>query len=133
MGPLSVIYTWSEDPACLPTASDAEEIVKNGVDIVLPWDPSLDAADSDEEEGSFGEEEKAREDVKKRRRVVRGHPQKLMLGLGAGAGAVLVIAIALAVYGSYGVRSARGHGIGDRITLERLLGVLGAWGWARFG
>ncbi|KIK68613.1 hypothetical protein GYMLUDRAFT_54217 [Collybiopsis luxurians FD-317 M1] len=121
MGPHSVIYTWSEDPEGLPNDSFAEEIVRDSSKVVIPWDPSLDIEEEDEKEANENSESDS--DIHRRRLAKRRRPALLLRSeviLGAGAGAVLFLAIALAMYNN---RSARS----DRLSLERVLGLLGAW------
>ncbi|KAJ3744251.1 rab-GTPase-TBC domain-containing protein [Lentinula detonsa] len=127
MGPYSIVYTWSEDPAKLPSDTEAESMVRDTSKVVFPWDPSLD------EDGEVVVEQDEKDsigDPKKRRRGFGdGRVLRPELMLSAGAGAVLVIAIALAMFSNRGTR-------GERVTLDRLLGFLGiwgAWGWNWIG
>ncbi|KAF9077239.1 rab-GTPase-TBC domain-containing protein [Rhodocollybia butyracea] len=122
MGPLSVVYTWSEDPAGLPRDADAANMVHDTSQLVYPWDPSLDE-DQAEDQPSSGEDKK----VQRQRRSKLPLPLLLRRSevvIGAGAGAVLVLAIALAVFGNRGTGGWRS----ERFPLERVLGFLGAWG-----
>ncbi|KAJ3767749.1 rab-GTPase-TBC domain-containing protein [Lentinula raphanica] len=123
LGPSSVVYTWSEDPAQLPPDDEAESMVKDPSKIVFPWDPSLNEDGDNSEEDEQNEKETTSDSYNRRRRFM---DRSLLLRrpelmLSAGAGAVLVIAIALAMVGSRGNR-------GERVSLDKLLGLLGIWG-----
>ncbi|KAJ3914947.1 rab-GTPase-TBC domain-containing protein [Lentinula edodes] len=121
MGPSSVVYTWSEDPAKLPSDTDAELMVRDTSRIVYPWDPSSNEDEDGEDDGE-GEKDIPGDSTKRRTRFGDGRVlRRPELVLSAGAGAVLVIAIALAMYSN---RISRG----ERLSLDRLLGLLGVWG-----
>ncbi|KAF5389626.1 hypothetical protein D9757_004176 [Collybiopsis confluens] len=119
MGLHSVVYTWSEDPACLPGDHFAEEIVGDSSSVVKPWDPSLEVDDGDDDEKD--ETPNGGEEMPKRERVGKTRLLRSDMILSAGAGAVLIVAIALAMYHSRGSRS-------ERLPLDKFLGFLGAWG-----
>ncbi|KAJ4487462.1 rab-GTPase-TBC domain-containing protein [Lentinula lateritia] len=121
MGPSSVVYTWSEDPAKLPSDTDAELMVRDTSRIVYPWDPSSNEDEDGEDDGEV-EKDITGDSMKRRTRFGDGRVlRRPELVLSAGAGAVLVIAIALAMYSN---RISRG----ERLSLDRLLGLLGVWG-----
>ncbi|KAJ3991708.1 rab-GTPase-TBC domain-containing protein [Lentinula boryana] len=127
MGPYTIVYTWSEDPAKLPSDTEAESMVRDTSKVVFPWDPSLD------EDGEVEVEQDEKDSIgnpqKRRRGFGDGRVLRPELMLSAGAGAVLVIAIALAMFSNRGAR-------GERVPLDRLLGFLGiwgAWGWNWIG
>ncbi|KAJ3792620.1 rab-GTPase-TBC domain-containing protein [Lentinula aff. detonsa] len=127
MGPYSIVYTWSEDPAKLPSDTEAESMVRDTSKVVFPWDPSLD--EDGEVEVEQDEKDRIGDPKKRRRGFGDGRVIRPELMLTAGAGAVLVIAIALAMFSNRGTR-------GERVPLDRLLGFLGiwgAWGWNWIG
>ncbi|KAJ4479923.1 rab-GTPase-TBC domain-containing protein [Lentinula aciculospora] len=121
MGPLSVVYTWSEDPTKLPSDTDAESMIRDTSRVVYPWDGQEDV-----DEFEQGEKENTCDSTRPRRRFEDGRVlRRPELVLSVGAGAVLVIAIALAMLSNRGTR-------GERQSFEKLLGILGvwgAWGW----
>ena len=91
MGPQSVMLTWSEDPAELPSDDDAELMVTKPELVVLPYIESDDEVASDDEE-THGKHRGRRRRLRKPRHLVL--QRKTMV-----AGAVLVLGVAVAVYG----------------------------------
>lgn len=91
MGPQSVMLTWSEDPAELPSDDDAELMVTKPELVVLPYIESDDEVASDDEE-THGKHRGRRRRLQKPRHLVL--QRKTMV-----AGAVLVLGVAVAVYG----------------------------------
>ncbi|KAJ3806647.1 rab-GTPase-TBC domain-containing protein [Lentinula lateritia] len=121
MGPSSVVYTWFENPAKLPSDTDAELMVRDTSRIVYPCAPSSNEDEDGEDDGEC-EKDITGDFTKRRTRFGNGRVlRRPELVFSAGAGAVLVIAIALAMYSN---RISRG----ERLSLDRLLGLLGVWG-----
>ncbi|KDR79885.1 hypothetical protein GALMADRAFT_136469 [Galerina marginata CBS 339.88] len=97
MGPQSVVFTWSESPAGLPSDTTAEAMVSHPELVVYPY---LDI-DLDRKDTSLGKDKEGKEVGKEQRRLrkLRKSPfgkmeRKTML-----AGTVLVLGVAMAVYG----------------------------------
>lgn len=103
LGPQSVMLTWSERRAELPSDDDAERMVLNPDLIVLPHIESNDdvASDGDSYRAGSGrksqksEREKRRRKLRKPRRLTDMVVQRKTMV----AGAVLVLGVAMAVYG----------------------------------
>ena len=98
MGPQSVMLTWSEDPAELPSDDDAELMVTRPELVVLPYIESDDEVASDDED-THGKHRGRRRKLRKPRNLVL--QRKTMV-----AGAVLVLGVAVAVYGIQNGNSA---------------------------
>ncbi|KAA1474967.1 hypothetical protein DENSPDRAFT_866750 [Dentipellis sp. KUC8613] len=155
MGPASVVHTWSEDPAALPSDADAEALAVRGVDIVLPepepepeheHEVSASSASEFEEEDEkawfgFGlrrrhvRDEKRGEKEKEKagrrhRRKLRKHRRPVF---GAPrverrtmlAGAALVLGVAMAV-SVYGMHARAGGGGSGGGGVERVGRLVGA-------
>ncbi|KZT24850.1 hypothetical protein NEOLEDRAFT_1134531 [Neolentinus lepideus HHB14362 ss-1] len=92
MGPKSVIFTWSENPAYLPDDDEAEEMVLRPELVVLP---QVESTDEDKEEDQHEKERRRRKKLKKPRRFAGVVVERRVMV----AGAVLVLGVAMAVYG----------------------------------
>ena len=98
MGPQSVMLTWSEDPAELPSDDDAELMVTKPELVVLPYIEPDDEVASDDED-VHGRHRGRRRGPRKPKHLVL--QRKTMV-----AGAVLVLGVAVAVYGMQNGSSA---------------------------
>jgi len=104
MGPQSVMLTWSEDPADLPSDDDAELMVTKPELVVLPYIEPEDEVASDDESGyvsgTRGRRRNEKEEHDRRRRRKLRKPRHLLVERKTMvAGAVLVLGVAMAVYG----------------------------------
>lgn len=129
IGPKSVIFTWSEDPAQLLSDAEAEALIAHPELIILPYqDPdelpiTKEGGDSDQYDSDVPPK-KGRRKLRKRRR--RGDPhfgvaldRKTVL-----TGAVVALGVAVAVYS---VRSRNGHGPFDIARADREWRRAGRW------
>lgn len=129
IGPKSVIFTWSEDPAQLLSDAEAEALLAHPELIILPYqDPdelpiTKEGGDSDQYDSDVPPK-KGRRKLRKRRR--RGDPhfgialdRKTVL-----TGAVVALGVAVAVYS---VRSRNGHGPFDIARADREWRRAGRW------
>ncbi|KAL0959819.1 hypothetical protein HGRIS_011498 [Hohenbuehelia grisea] len=119
MGPQSVVYTWSERKADMPSDADAELMVERPDLIVRP---AIEDEDSDPgKEGDVEEEDKkSRRRRKRRRHGLFGRVDKRAVVTSA----VLVLGVAVAVYGARArIPGAAGDGHGHGKDLK----WLGAW------
>lgn len=129
IGPKSVIFTWSEDPAQLLSDAEAEALIAHPELIILPYqDPdelpvTKEGGDSDQYDSDVPPK-KGRRKLRKRRR--RGDPhfgvaldRKTVL-----TGAVVALGVAVAVYS---VRSRNGHGPFDVARADREWRRAGRW------
>ncbi|EIN08170.1 hypothetical protein PUNSTDRAFT_52640 [Punctularia strigosozonata HHB-11173 SS5] len=123
MGPQSVIFTWSEDPAQMPDDEEAEAMVLSPELIVLPPPPPPDDMETDGASDTEKEGKRRRRTLKKpkprRRRTiyvggVEVEQRKMLV-----AGAVLVLGVALAIYGRQVGESGRPPGHGHLRTWTR--------------
>ncbi|KAH9848720.1 rab-GTPase-TBC domain-containing protein [Lenzites betulinus] len=117
MGPQSVMRTWSEHRAEVPSDDDAERMVLNPDLIVLPHIESDDIAsdgDSFRTAGSARKGRKGEKDEKEKRRRRLRKPRRLtdlvVRRKTMVAGAVLVLGVAMAVYGINGGLPGAGAG-----------------------
>ncbi|KAF7966493.1 hypothetical protein HWV62_38134 [Athelia sp. TMB] len=114
MGPNSVVYTWSEDPAKLPTDDDAESMVSRPELIVLPhidFPPEEDSAPNEKQQRR---RRKGGNGGKKRARRIE---RRAMI-----AGAVLVLGVSIVIYG---MRAGHTRGHGHARAWQKLGGALG--------
>lgn len=129
IGPKSVIFTWSEDPAQLLSDAEAEALIAHPELVILPYqDPdelpfTKEGEDSDQYDSDV-RPKKGRRKLRKRRR--RGDPhfgvaldRKTVL-----TGAVVALGVAVAVYS---VRSRNGHGPFDVARADREWRRAGRW------
>ncbi|KAF7986363.1 hypothetical protein HWV62_35376 [Athelia sp. TMB] len=115
MGPNSVVYTWSEDPAKLPTDDDAESMVSKPELIVLPHvDFPPEEEDSAQNEKQQRRRRKGGNGGKKRARRIE---RRAMI-----AGAVLVLGVSIVIYG---LRAGHTRGHGHARAWQKLGGALG--------
>lgn len=115
MGPNSVVYTWSEDPAKLPTDDDAESMVSRPELIVLPHvDFPPEEEDSAQNEKQQRRRRKGANSGKKRARRIE---RRAMI-----AGAVLVLGVSIVIYG---LRAGHTRGHGHARAWQKLGGALG--------
>ncbi|KIP07258.1 hypothetical protein PHLGIDRAFT_127792 [Phlebiopsis gigantea 11061_1 CR5-6] len=99
MGPNSVMRTWSEDPALLPSDDAAERMVASPHLVVLP-PPLEDEEDSEAEKDEQEEREKVERERRHRRRLRK--PMRIgsvVVEPKVVVGAALVLGVAMAVYG----------------------------------
>ena len=97
MGPQSVMRTWTENPALLPTDDEAEIIVTRPHQVVLPPPP-----EDDEEQAEKIEEDSVQHKRKRVRRRLRKPTRIASMVVerkAVVASAVLVLGVAMAVYG----------------------------------
>lgn len=131
MGPQSVMFTWSEDAAKLPSDNMAELMVTQPSLIVLPAPPDFDDKEKEEKHELDTTIEKRRHKLRKPVRIGSIVVQRKTVV----ASAVLVLGVAMAVYGIQAVPD-RHHGASRELRkLTRYVGgiVLGMGGrfWDR--
>ncbi|KAL6298200.1 rab-GTPase-TBC domain-containing protein [Sparassis latifolia] len=106
MGPQSVMLTWSENSAELPTDDEAELMVTKPELVVRPYIEPEDEVVSDEEQTE-------KKDAERRRRRKPHKPRQLERAIlerkTVVAGAVLVLGVAVVVYGMQSGQSGGGH------------------------
>jgi hypothetical protein len=142
-GPASVIHTWHEDAALLPSDAAAENMVIAGTDIVLPeeLEPEPDSGETDLDDDTKPDEKQARRRrqvkdgkgraEKRRRRKLHKRTQRVFgrLSVERGtmlAGAVIVLGVAMAIT-LYGARGNGSAGAIGRLGLAGLAGATERW------
>ncbi|PSR76573.1 hypothetical protein PHLCEN_2v8331 [Hermanssonia centrifuga] len=95
MGPQSVMLTWSENPADLPSDDEAELMVTQPQLIVIPFVEDTDTKEDEEED----EPEKTRKHRRRRLRKPRRIGSVVIDRRTVVTSAVLVLGVAMAVYG----------------------------------